>query len=94
MRDTDKLTGGRKPYFIDNTDGAVTTKKFYLLVVLKDTVFSALESGSTPTDEKTAMNIGTKTLPAGTIINCDGNAWFNKVTLTSGLVAGYIPMEA
>lgn len=95
----DELTGGRKPYFINTADGDVTTKKFFLIVVLQDTQFANLESNTSPTgaaanklDEKTSMNIGSKTLPAGTIINCDGEAYFTRVNLTSGLVAAYIPL--
>lgn len=95
----DELTGGRKPYFINAADGNFTALKFYLIVVLADTVFTNLESNPSPTNaatsivnEREQMNILTKTLPAGTIINCDGESYFTRVNLTSGLVAAYIPL--
>lgn len=87
MDDSKKLTGGRKPYFINDADGMVDTKKFYMLVVLEPTVFTALNAGET--DELATMNIGAKELPAGTIITCDGDDYHSEVHLTSGLVAGY-----
>lgn len=93
MNTNEKLTGGRKPFIIDSTDGAVVTKKFYCLVVLENATFTALESGvgTTLVNEKIAININAKIIPAGTVINADGEAFFNKVHLATGMVAGYIP---
>ena len=91
MNELQKLTGGRKPYFISAADGNVTTKKFFLLVPCGDVQFTALESnaGAGVTNELTAMNLGGKTVSAGIPINCDGEAYFTRVQLTSGLVAAY-----
>lgn len=92
MTELQKLTGGRKPYFIDSTDGEVNGKNFFLLVVTADAQFTSLEStaaGSAATDEKTAMNILAKTIKAGATINCDGLAYFTKVNVLSGQIAAY-----
>lgn len=92
MTELQKLTGGRKPYFIAAADGAVTTKKFFLLIPCQDTTFTALESktgSNAAVDEKAAMNIAAKTIPMGVPINCDGEAFFSKVHLATGLVAAY-----
>ncbi len=93
MTTNDKLTGGRKPFFIDSTDGVVSAHKFFLLVVLSDAVFTTLESKTSTAaavvDERTDMNILAKTIKAGAVINCDGDGYFTKVTLASGLVAAY-----
>ena len=91
MNELQKLTGGRKPYFISAADGAVVNKKFFLIIPCQDTTITALESnaGGGIVDEKTAMNIGAKTLPAAVPINCDGKAYFTKVHLATGMVAAY-----
>ena len=91
MTELQKLVGGRKPYFISAADGAVINKKFFLIIPCQDTTFTALESdtGKGAVDEKTAMNIGAKTIPAAVPINCDGAAYFTKIHLATGMVAAY-----
>jgi hypothetical protein len=94
MNDLQKLTGGKRPYFINAADGAVTDKKFYLLLPCGDVTFTALESNTgagetTLKDERVAMNINAKTITAGIPINCDGEAYFTKVHLATGMVAAY-----
>lgn len=93
MTPVEKLAGGRKPFFIDTTDGDVVGKNFFLLVILADTVFTTLESkvksADTAFDEKTDMNIVAKTIKAGAVINCDGLAYFSKVNIASGQIAAY-----
>lgn len=90
MTGLEKLTGGRKPYFISSADGAVITKKFFLILPCENTTFTALESGgAAPVDQKTLMNIGAKSIGAGIPINCDGEAYFTKVHVATGLVAAY-----
>jgi hypothetical protein len=95
MNDLQKLTGGKKPFFIDAADGEITDKRFYLLVPGEGgATFISLESNtgngvSTLTNEKEAMNINAKNISAGIPINCDGEAYFTKVHLATGMVAAY-----
>lgn len=91
MTELQKLIGGRKPFFINSADGAITTKKFFLLLPTENTTFTAIDSGVAPSvvNEQTAMNIGAKSIGAGTPINCDGEAYFTKVHVATGMVAAY-----
>jgi len=94
MNDLQKLTGGRRPFFINAADGPIDNKRFYLIVPLENTTFTALESNTgtisaTMIDEKEAMNINSKTLTAGIPINCDGEAYFTLVHVATGSVAAY-----
>jgi hypothetical protein len=91
MTDIEKLTFGKKPYFISSSDGAVTTKKFFLIIPCDAARFTALESdtGNGVKNEKVLMNILDKTIPALTTINCEGKSYFTKVHVSHGLVAAY-----
>lgn len=88
MTELEKLTGGRRPFFINAADGLIQNKKFFLILVCDNTQFSTLESGAAK-NELTAFNMAGKTISGGVPINCDGDAFFNKVQISSGLIAAY-----
>lgn len=85
MQPDNKLIGANGCKYID---GAVTSEKFYMLVVNTDAVFTVL-TGEDTTNYLTSIGLSGKTVSQGTVITIAKGESFASVTVTSGSVIGY-----
>lgn len=86
-----RLVARAGSYHVSSADGAVTSKQFFGLTVLEDTVITVLTLNTTPTGYSstnylTGANLSSKTLRAGTFISAPEGSHIVAITLSSGSV--------